>query len=225
LTGRILQGAQIFYLGLSGHSQACSVKAPCRTFFFVHSHALVSGRANFILGLSGHSSACNVRAPCRIFFFVRSQPRSSAGRAVFFLGVRLLPLSSVRRAVTCPVAVWSVLTARAATFCDRSLLHKPCQSVQFFLLACPVASGQQLQGAQKFFVDLTGRCPLSFVCPRSKKNLFFCSVASAQQSARAKLFFFAQLFLLLSGLICAELFFDFFVAHGISAVHFFRILR
>jgi hypothetical protein len=102
-----------------------------------------------------------------------------------------------------------------------------------FLLACPVASGQQLQGAQKFSVDLTGRCPLSFVCPRSKKNLFFCPVTSAQkcQGGRArrnlfsfglsgrlraavcsrKIIFFGatQLFLLPSGLICAELF-DFF---------------
>jgi hypothetical protein len=117
-----------------------------------------------------------------------------------------------------------------------------------FLLACPVASGQQLQGAQKFSVDLTGRCPLSFVCPRSKKNLFFCPVTSAQKCqggrARRNLFSFGlsgrlraavcsrkiiflgpRSFFFCRPVSSAQNFLIFFVAHGISAVHFFRILR
>jgi hypothetical protein len=46
-------------------------------------------------------------------------------------------------------------------------------------------------GAQKFSFGLSGRCPLSFVSPRSKKNLFFCPVTSAQkcQGGRARRFF------------------------------------
>jgi hypothetical protein len=98
------------------------------------------------------------------------------------------------------------VSLRSNFFCDRSHLHKLCQPAQqgiffssshfraevsgrqgtqnFFLLACPVASGQQSASAELFF---------------------FCPVASAQQSARAKLFFWAaQLFLLPTGLICAE---------------------
>jgi hypothetical protein len=80
------------------------------------------------------------------------------------------------------------LTARTANFFVTGRFCTSLVSPRSFLLACPVASGQQLQGAQKFSVDLTGRCPLSFVCPRSKKNLFFCPVTSAQkyQGGRAR---------------------------------------
>jgi hypothetical protein len=113
-----------------------------------------------------------VRAPCRIFF-VRSQPHSSAGRAVFLWGVRSLPRSSVRRAEACPVAVRSALTARTATFCDRSHLHKLCQPAHqgnFFVQSLPRRS-----------IRAAGRAEICF--------LLACPVASAQQSARAKLFF------------------------------------
>jgi hypothetical protein len=105
-----------------------------------------------------------------------------------------------------------------------------CRARKFFL-GYPVASGQ-LQGAQKFSFGLSGRCSLNCVSPCSfffwvasaqkclpalqnflllsgrivaAQQIFFgCPVASAQQYARAEFFFAAQLFLLPSGLICAE---------------------
>jgi hypothetical protein len=141
-------------------------------FFLPVASAQLCQPAQPVIFLSGHSRA-SVSGRHAEFFFVRSQPHSSAGRAVFLWGVRSLPRSSVRRAEACPVAVRSALTARTATFCDRSHLHKLCQPAHqgnFFVQSLPRRS-----------IRAAGRAEICF--------LLACPVASAQQSARAKLFF------------------------------------
>jgi hypothetical protein len=151
---------KFFYLGLSGHNQACSVRAPCRTFFFCHSHALVSGRAVF--GLPG-----------RI--------RSAAGRAeIVFWPDRSL--------FTHPCQPAQQL------FCDRLHLHKAlsARAARKNLFFCPVTSAQKWQGGRAlrnlFSFGLSGRLRAA-VC--SHKIIFIGA---------------AQLFLLPSDPICAELF-------------------
>ena len=60
----------------------------------------------------------------------------------------------------------------------------------------------------------------------AQQGKYFLSLPcrSVRDAERAELFFCAVLFLLPSGLICADTWFCFFL-HGVSAVHFFRILR
>jgi hypothetical protein len=164
-------------------SQPRSSVRRAESFFFligrIHSGA---GRADFFFGLSGHSRASSVRAPCRIFFFVRSQPCSSVRARSFFWLARSHPVSCRARRnflLACPVAVHSSVSARATFFFWVASAQKCLSALQNFLLL----SGR-IVAAQQFF--------------------FGCPVASAQQSARAEIFFAAQLFLLPSGLICAE---------------------
>jgi hypothetical protein len=149
--------------------------------------------------------------PCRIFFRpvtatlkcqgaqifgLTGRIRSAAGRADFFWGcpVAAAQQRQARRnfLLACPVVVRSTVSAHAARnfFSVRSLPRRSVRAAGragiFFLLACPVASGQQSANAELFFTVRS--------LPRSSllaQNYFFWA---------------AQLFLLSSGLICAELF-------------------
>jgi hypothetical protein len=172
------------------------------SFFFltgrIHSAA---GRADYFFWLSGHSRASNVRAPCRIFFSVTATLKCQGAQFFFCWLARSHPVSCRARRnflLACPVAVHSTVSARAS-FSFRS---PPCRNV------CP-------------------RCKIFFCCPvtSSLRSKNFLAVRSHPRSSLlVQKFFLPRSFFLPSGLICAKPF-VFFVAHGISAVHLFRILR
>jgi hypothetical protein len=103
----------------------------------------------------------------------------------------------------------------------RSLLltaMHACQGRQRFFL-CPVASGQQQLRAHFFLSQPHSTavcaafcsCDRSLCHPRSKENIFLSlPCRSVRDAGRAELFFCAVLFLLPSGLICADTWFCFF---------------
>jgi hypothetical protein len=190
LTGRILLGAQNFFRSLL--------------------HSLVARAPEiFIWGCPVTARHAAGQGAMQKFFL--SQPRSSAVRAAFL----------------CPVAVCSVLTARAVTFCDRSLLQKLCRPriKENIFLSLPRRSVRAAGRAEIIFLSQPSkrvRTPCRFFLPQpcssagsteiffcaafsvaAQQTFFCCPVASEQQSARAEIFF-AQFFLLSSGLIYAE---------------------
>jgi hypothetical protein len=167
---------------------------PCRIFSFGpsgHSRAQVLGCADFWPDRS-HPLSCRARR-----FFLGcpvTAEQAVSGRAFFFgLTGRICIAVSARAA--------RIFFSLSGHF--RAEVSGRQGAQNFFLLAYPVASAQQSASTELFF---------------------YCSVASAQQSASAELFFTvqshprssllaqnyffwaAQLFLLSSGLICAELF-------------------
>jgi hypothetical protein len=131
--------------------------------------------------------------------------------------------------VTCPVAVWSVLTARAAIFLTsrfcialsapapeiffiRSQPNKrvraPCR-IFFFATATLKCRARRNFLLRSFF----GRCAANLLLLSGRivatQQTFFLAVRSPPRSsllAQNYFFWAAQLFLLPSGLICAELF-------------------
>jgi hypothetical protein len=124
-------------------------------------------------------------------------------------------------------------------FCPvTSPLLDAAQHFSWTFLLCPRTSHACVSGAQIFpvqslpaaartffFSPTLLPCDRSLCHPRSKDTFFLLPCSSVRDTGRAELFFYAVLFLFLSGLICADTWFCFFFLHGISAVHFFRILR
>jgi hypothetical protein len=102
--------------------------------------------------------------------FFLSQPRSSAVRAAFL----------------CPVAVCSVLTARAVTFCDRSLLQKLCRprNKENIFLSLPRRSVRAAGRAEIIFLSQPSKrvrtpCRFFFATTmlkcREHRNFLLCS--------------------------------------------------
>jgi hypothetical protein len=201
LTGRFLSVGGLacrfffFSLSLSGHFSSAG---RTQNFFWTLLHSIVSPRARifYLVAVRSHPAArtepffCDVRSAAAVhaeFFFlsVRSLLHSPSGRHAadfFFL----------------------LLTAMHA-----------CQGRQRFFF-CPVASGQQQLRAQFFLSQPHSTavcaafcsCDRSLCHPRSKETIFLslpCS--SVRDTGRAELFFCAFLFLLPSGLICADTWF------------------
>jgi hypothetical protein len=173
-------------------------------FFFltgrIHSAA---GRADFFFELSGHSRASSVRAPCRIFF--------------------------------CPVT--ATLKCQGAQFFWLARSHPvSCRARRNFLLACPVAVHSTVSACEAFSF---GSPPRRNVCPCCKKFLLLSGrIVAAQQiiiflvvrshprsSLLVQNFFSRAAFSFAIRSHLRRTFLIFFVAHGISAVHLFRILR
>jgi hypothetical protein len=190
----------LFFWPVRSQSRS-SVRRAESFFLFDRSHSLRCRAHRFFWAVRSQPSKQCQGAMQNLFFLSSHSHAQVSGRAVFFG----LPGRIRSAAGRVEIFSWHV----------RSLFTQLCQPVQLFLLGRLRAAMSVRAAKFSFVVRSHRRCAAKFFC---------CPVASAQQSARAE-FFLPRSFFFCRPVSSAQNLLIFFVAHGISPIHLFRILR